>query len=79
MSVIIENSMNRPVYFRLNSGISMHLAPGGTSEEILDSEIAGNSKVQRLRDRKVILVHEVKKKSLNSKKKKTGQQKKRRK
>ena len=78
MTVKIENSANRPVYFRLNSGISIQLAPSTTSEEILDSEIAGNSKVQRLRARKVIEIHEATKKSITSKKKKP-QQKKRRK
>lgn len=75
MSIKIENSVNRPVYFRLNSGISLLLAPGATSEEILDSEIAGNSKVQRLRTRKVIEIREATKKSITSKKNKPQQKK----
>jgi len=61
MPVSIENLTNRPVLLRLNSGQTLHLAPHSTSAEIIEVEVKGNSKVQRLQERHVISLQEVKK------------------
>ncbi len=62
MSVKIENLTNRPLSLRLNSGQSLHLSPRITSSEILEIEVMNNTKVQKLQNRHVIALHEVKKK-----------------
>ena len=62
MSVKIKNITKRPVSFRLNSGRTLHLAPGATSPEILDVEVNNNAQVQKLEDRHVIALRQVEKK-----------------
>lgn len=62
MSIKIENLINRPVLLRLNSGQTLHLAPRTTSKEIMEVEVQGNSKVQKLQGMNLIILHEVKEK-----------------
>lgn len=62
MSFKIENLTNSPVLLRLNNGRTLHLAPRTTSSDIMDVEVNQNAKVQKLKDRHVITLHEVKKK-----------------
>ena len=54
MPVEIRNLTLRPVVMRLNSGASLHLSPGMTSQEIGDEEVHRNEKVEKLRARRVI-------------------------
>ena len=61
MPVNIENLTSRPVLLRLNSGRTLHLAPGATSSEIRGVEVNKNDKVKKLRARRVIALHEVEK------------------
>jgi hypothetical protein len=60
MPVEIRNLTLRPVLMRLNSGASLHLSPGMTSEAIAEGEISRNEKVQKLQDKRVIALIEVK-------------------
>ncbi len=57
MSVTIENLTNRPVLLRLNSGMTLHLAPRATSSEIMDVEVNQNDKVEKLKGQHVIVLH----------------------
>jgi hypothetical protein len=59
MSVKIENLTNRPVFLRLNSGRTLHLAPRATSSELRNVEVNKNDKVKKLRARHVIALHEM--------------------
>ncbi len=63
MSVEIKNLTNRPVLMRLNSGRSLHLAPGATSTELADTEISNNAKVEKLTGRHVIALNAVSKRA----------------
>ena len=58
MSVVIENLTSRPVLLRLNSGKTLHVRSRATSTEIGDAEVNNNTKVQKLRDRHIISLHE---------------------
>jgi hypothetical protein len=60
MPVKIENSTNKPVMLRFNSGQTIYLGPKVTSKEIMDVEVKNNHKVQKLKDRHIITLHEVK-------------------
>ena len=87
MSIEIKNLTSRPVLMRLNSGKlrkmrssveyqSLHLAPGETSAEVLDSEVSNNPKVTKLQGRHIISLIDVKTKvqkpaSVGAKPKKT--------
>ncbi|MBV7328186.1 hypothetical protein KFU94_07975 [Chloroflexi bacterium TSY] len=62
MSIKIQNVTNRPVLLRLNSGRTLHLDPRGTSSEIRNVEVKNNAKVQKLQERRIIALHEVKEK-----------------
>lgn len=62
MPIKIQNRTNGLVLLRLNSGDMLHLAPRITSAEIMDAEVTGNPKVQKLLDRQVIALHKVVKK-----------------
>ncbi len=53
MSGKIENRTRRPVSLRLNSGKTVHIAPGGALE-VEDVEVENNAKVKKLEDRRVI-------------------------
>jgi hypothetical protein len=59
MPVTIENLTNRPVLLRFNSGQTLHLAPRKTSKEILDVEVKGNAKVEKLEGQHVITLHTI--------------------
>jgi len=50
---IVNLKRNRPVSLRLNSGRTVHIAPGATLE-IEDVEVDNNAKVKKLEDRRVI-------------------------
>jgi len=63
MSVEIKNLTNRPVLMRLNSGRSLHLAPGAASPEVVDTEISNNAKVTKLQGRHVIALNPISKKA----------------
>jgi hypothetical protein len=54
MPVKITNRSNGPVALELNSGDSVHLAPGETSPPIEDVDITDNQWVERLLDRDLI-------------------------
>lgn len=56
MLVEIQNLTLRPVLMRLNSGASLHLSPGMTSDAIAGEEVARNAKVEKLKARRVIAV-----------------------
>lgn len=58
MTIKIENRTERPLWLRLNSGQSLHLAPRQTSGELRDVEVKSNAKVQKLREQHVIVLHE---------------------
>ena len=45
-----------PVVVPLNGGGSLRLSPGATAEDVLDSEVTGNAKVDRLQREGVIEV-----------------------
>jgi hypothetical protein len=60
MPVEITNMTLRPVLLRLNSGASLHLSPGMTSDAIEDEEVDRNEKVGKLQDRHVIALTESK-------------------
>lgn len=57
MYVKIENLTARPVLLRFNSGRTLHLGSRATSEEVLKVEL-GN-KVEKLQERYVIAIHDV--------------------
>jgi hypothetical protein len=59
MPVEIKNLTLRPVLMRLNSGASLHLSPGMTSDVIDDEELDRNQKVAKLKERHVIALTEV--------------------
>ena len=63
MPVKIKNLTKRPVLFRLNSGQTLHLAPGSISAEVWEHEINGNTKAKKLKDRNVIFWPEEEKKT----------------
>ena len=57
MEVTIENLTDRLVLLRLNSGETMHLAPGASSAAIATVEIENNAKAAKLQAQNVIAVH----------------------
>ena len=60
MAVRIRNLAGAgPLYVRLTSGRSVRLSPGGASEELEDVELAGNAKIDRLRERGLIDVEQI--------------------
>jgi hypothetical protein len=58
MPVEIKNLTQRPVLMRLNSGATLHLSPGMTSDAIVEEEIDRNEKVAKLQSRHVIALTE---------------------
>ena len=59
MPVKIQNLTNRPVLFRLNNGRTLHLPPQFVSHEINDAQILNNSKIKKLEERRIIVLHPV--------------------
>ena len=59
MSVKITNLSPAPLWISLNSGGNMRLSPGQASGEIHDAEVAGNPKVTKLTQERVIVVRQV--------------------
>lgn len=57
MSVKIENCANHNILLRFNSGLTLHLGPGQHSNKIIETEINGNDRIQRLEKRQVIRLH----------------------
>lgn len=55
----IENLTQKPVYLRLNSGKTLHLAPGKRSPQVSDFELKSNDKVKKLEDLRVVKLHTV--------------------
>lgn len=56
MSINIENKTDRRVLIRLNSGKTEHMAPGQTLENVMDVEVKGNRKLEKLEARRVVEV-----------------------
>jgi hypothetical protein len=52
-----------PVTVPLNTGAVVRLSPGQLSDELQDVEVAGNAKVEKLRQQRVIAVETTKKSS----------------
>ena len=63
MPVKLKNLTKRPVLLRLNSGLTLHLAPDSISAELQEHEINGNTKAKKLNDQNVIFWHEEEKKT----------------
>jgi hypothetical protein len=64
--VRITNRSRGLLTLELNSGESVYLAPSETSRSLQDLEVAANRSVQRLLDRDLIVVEEVKASSVTS-------------
>jgi hypothetical protein len=58
MPVKLRNQTGRPVSITLNSRAALHLPPRGTSPVLMEAEVSGNPKVQKLGARGVITVME---------------------
>lgn len=58
MAFIIQNQAKHLLVLPLNSGGTLHLAPGETSSPIEDFEIANNVKVERLSAEGLLVVNE---------------------
>lgn len=58
MAFIIQNRAKHLLVLPLNSGGTLHLAPGETSSPIEDFEIANNEKVERLSEEGLLAVNE---------------------
>ena len=56
----IENLTQKPVYLSLNSGKTLHLAPGKRSPQVSEFELQNNDKVKKLEDLRVVKLHPVK-------------------
>ena len=59
MLVQVENLTQKPVYLRLNSGKTLHLAPGKRSPQVSEFELQKNDKVKKLEDLRVVKLHTV--------------------
>lgn len=59
MPYLIENLTERPVLFLLSTGEELRLAPRETSSEFKELEVKNNPKIQKLMDRRVIALHEM--------------------
>ena len=53
MNVSIENLTDKPLWLRLNSGVSLNVMPRAR-REVPDGEVRGNPKLEQLHDDKVI-------------------------
>lgn len=59
MPVTIENKTDRRVLLRFNSGRTQHLEPGEVLKEVMEVEVKGNRKLEKLKERHVLsLYHE---------------------
>ena len=58
MTVIIENKSDERVLLRFNSGLTRHLAPGETLENVEHVEVKGNARIKRLEERHVIALRQ---------------------
>jgi hypothetical protein len=56
----IENLTNRPVLLRLNNGKTLHLEPLWVSPEISETHVTNNNKIEKLKNRKIITLHQAK-------------------
>ena len=59
MPAEIENLTQKPIFLRLNSGKTLHLAPGLKSPQIGEFEWKNNDKVKKLEDLRAIALHPV--------------------
>ena len=50
MKITITNATRQLLIVPLNSGTTLHLAPGASSDPIDESEINDNAKIAKLRD-----------------------------
>jgi hypothetical protein len=55
----IENLTMRPVLLSRTSGPTLRLAPRETSSELGDVEVTNNPKIEKLQERRVIMLHRV--------------------
>ncbi len=58
MSHTVVNLSRRPVSIRLNTGITRHIPPRASLTGILDGEIRGNPRIEKLLRQRVITVRE---------------------
>ena len=58
MAFIIQNRAKHLLVLPLNSGGTLHLAPGETSSPVEDFELANNEKIERLSKEGLIAVNE---------------------
>jgi hypothetical protein len=56
MPVAIKNLSSRPIYVPLNSGANLRLSPGEIAENVHDVELKDNSKIEKLRNQRIIAV-----------------------
>ena len=59
MPTEIENLTQKPIFLRLNSGRTLHLAPGLRSPQIGEFEWENNGKVKKLEALRAIALHPV--------------------
>ena len=59
MRAKITNLASRVVFVSLNSGSTLRLSPGTSSEELADVEIKSNPKIEKLQKLRLIGVEEV--------------------
>ena len=52
----IVNQTKSLLIVTLNSGVTLHLAPGQSSEPVAEMEVSGNEKVEKLRRSGVVSV-----------------------
>lgn len=65
----IKNFSSRTVLIRCNSGETLHVAPRTVSAEIMGVEVENNPTIEKLKNRCVIALQEVEKKSGTKKEK----------
>lgn len=58
MSLAIENSSDRRVLVRFNSGRTRHLAPGEVVEPVEPAEVRGNDRIGRLEARRLVEIRD---------------------
>ena len=56
MPIIIDNLTDKPLWLRLNSGDSLSVMPRASGPELPDAEVAGNDKLEKLAEQRVIRV-----------------------
>lgn len=58
-SFSFTNVSGGPVLLRLNSGVTLHLAPGEVSRELEGADVLGNARLEPLLQRRLLHLEEV--------------------